>query len=72
MVDDSFQVIVATGLSPRANPSDEVQPLLNILKENVGGISRKMAITTDAGCFNETNVMLLRTLCSARLGPQSR
>jgi len=58
MVDDSFQVIVAADLSQHANDSDEVEPILDILEENLGGIPRKMAVTTDAGYFSETNLML--------------
>jgi hypothetical protein len=58
MVDDCFQVIVAAGLSRNANDLDEVEPILDILEENLGGIPRKMAITTDAGYFSDTNVML--------------
>src|SRR5208337_638838 len=51
MVDDLSQVIVAASLSQRANDSEEVEPILDILEENLGGIPRKMAITTDAGYF---------------------
>lgn len=58
LVDDSFQVIVAAGLSQRANDMDEVEPILDILEENLDGIPHGMAITTDAGYFSETNVML--------------
>jgi hypothetical protein len=49
MVDDSFQVIVAANLSQQANDLDEVEPILDILEENLGGIPHRMAITTDAG-----------------------
>jgi len=55
MVDDLSQVIVAANLSRHANDSDEVEP---ILEENLGGIPHHMAITTDAGYFSETNLML--------------
>lgn len=58
LVDDLYQVIVASNLSQHANDSDEVEPILDILEENLGGIPRKMAITTDAGYFSETNLML--------------
>jgi transposase len=58
MVDDSFQVIVAANLSQNANDSEEVEPILDILEENLSGIPRGMAITTDAGYFSETNLML--------------
>jgi transposase len=58
IVDDSFQVIVATGLSQNANDMEEVEPILDILEENLGGIPHHTAITTDAGYFSETNVML--------------
>jgi len=58
VVDDSFQVIVAANLSQNANDVNEVEPILDILEENLGGIPQKMAITTDAGYFSETNVML--------------
>jgi len=58
VVDDSFQVIVAADLSQRANDSEEVEPILNVLEENLGQIPAGMAVTADAGCFSETNVML--------------
>jgi transposase len=58
IVDDSFQVIVAAGLSQNANDVEEVEPILDILEENLGGIPHHTAITTDAGYFSETNVML--------------
>lgn len=58
VVDDSFQVIVAANLSQNANDMDEVEPILDILEQNLGGIPQKTAITTDAGYFSETNLML--------------
>jgi transposase len=58
VVDDFSQVIVAANLSQNANDMDEVEPILDILEENLGGIPQKMAITTDAGYFSETNLML--------------
>jgi transposase len=58
IVDDSFQVIVAVGLSQNANDVEEVEPILDILEENLGGIPQHTAITTDAGYFSDTNVML--------------
>jgi len=58
IVDDSFQVIVAAGLSQHANDVEEVESILDILEENLGGIPHHTAITTDAGYFSETNLML--------------
>jgi transposase len=58
IVDDFSQVIVAAGLSQHANDLEEVEPILDILEENLGGIPRHTAITTDAGYFSETNLML--------------
>jgi hypothetical protein len=58
IVDDSFQVIVAAGLSQNTNDMEEVEPILDILEENLGGIPHHTAITTDAGYFSETNVLL--------------
>jgi transposase len=58
VVDDSFQVIVAANLSQNANDMDEVEPILDILEQNLGSIPQKTAITTDAGYFSETNLML--------------
>jgi transposase len=58
IVDDFTQVIVAAGLSQHANDMEEVEPILDILEENLGGILHPMAITTDAGYFSETNLML--------------
>ena len=58
MVDDLSQVILAANLSQHANDSDEVEPILDILEENLGGIPHGMAVTADAGYFSETNMML--------------
>jgi transposase len=58
IVDDCSQVIVAATLSQHANDLEEVEPILDILEENLGGIPHRMAITTDAGYFSETNLML--------------
>jgi len=58
IVDDFSQVIVAAGLSQHANDVEEVEPILDILEGNLGGIPHHMAITTDAGYFSETNLML--------------
>jgi hypothetical protein len=58
MVDDLSQVIVAANLSQHANDSDEVEPIMDILEENLGGIPHGMAVTADAGYFSETNMML--------------
>jgi transposase len=58
IVDDSSQVIVAAGLSQNANDLEEVEPMLDIVEENLGRIPLGMAITTDAGYFSETNLML--------------
>ncbi len=58
IVDDSSQVIVAAGLSQHANDVEEVEPILDILEENLGDIPHHTAITTDAGYFSETNLML--------------
>lgn len=58
VVDDFSQIIVASNLSQNPNDMDEVEPILDILEENLGGIPQKMAITTDAGYFSETNLML--------------
>jgi transposase len=58
IVDDSSQVIVAAGLSQHANDVEEVEPILDILEENLGGIPHHTAITTDAGYFSENNLML--------------
>lgn len=58
IVDDLSQVIVAAGLSQHTNDSEEVEPILDIMEENLGGIPHGMAITADAGYFSETNLML--------------
>lgn len=58
MVDDFFQVIVAANLSQNANDKEEVEPILDVLEQNFGRIPAGMAVTTDAGYFSETNLML--------------
>jgi transposase len=71
MVDDSFQVIVAAGLSQHANDSEEVEPILDVLEQNLGRIPSGMAITTDAGYFSETNLMLFEdALLDPFMAPQ--
>jgi len=37
IVDDLSQVIVAAGLSQHTNDSEEVEPILDIMEENLGG-----------------------------------
>lgn len=59
MVDDFFQVIVAADLSQNPNDKEEVEPILDVLEQNLGRIPRGMAVTTDGGYFSETNLMLL-------------
>jgi transposase len=59
VVDDSHQVIVAAHLSQKSNDVGEVEPMLDVLEENLGKIPPGMAVSADNGYFSEDNVMLL-------------
>ena len=58
LVDDSYQVIIAAHLSQKSNDMDEVEPILDVVEQNLGEIPAGMAVSADAGYFSETNVML--------------
>lgn len=58
LVDDSHQVIVAAHLSQKSNDMNEVEPILDAVGQNLGEIPAGMAVSTDAGYFFESNVML--------------
>lgn len=59
VVDDSHQVIVAAHLSQKSNDVGEVEPMLDVLEENLGKIPAGMAVSADNGYFSEDNLMLM-------------
>lgn len=58
LVDDSHQVIVAAHLSHKSNDVGEVEPILDVVEENLGKIPARMAVSADNGYFSEDNIML--------------
>ena len=58
LVDDAHQVIVAAHLSQKSNDMGEVEPILDVVEENLGKIPAGMAVSADAGYFSQDNVML--------------
>jgi hypothetical protein len=58
LVDDSNQVILAAHLSQKSNDMGEVEPILDVVEQNLGKIPAGMAVSADAGYFSEINVML--------------
>ena len=58
LVDVAHQVIVAAHLSQKSNDMGEVEPILDVVEENLGKIPAGMAVSADAGYFSQDNVML--------------
>jgi len=59
-VDDQAQVIVAVHVTQKANDKQQVKPLIEQLKANLG-TSKPRAISADAGYFSEDNVKYLES-----------
>lgn len=59
-VDDQAQVIVAAHVTQKANDKQQVKPLIEQLKANLGE-SKPRAISADAGYFSEDNVKYLES-----------
>jgi transposase len=59
-VDDQAQVIVAVHVTQKANDKQQVKPLIEQLKANLGE-SKPRAISADAGYFSEDNVKYLES-----------
>jgi len=59
-VDDQAQVIVAVHVTQKANDKQQVKPLIEQLKANLGE-SKPRAISADAGYFSEDNVNYLES-----------
>ena len=57
-VDDKAQVIVATNVTQEPNDKRQVQPVLEKLKENTGGLKPRK-LSADSGYFSEENVINL-------------
>lgn len=57
-VDDKRQVIVATNVTQQPNDKQQVEPVIEKLKENTGGRKPKK-LSADSGYFSEENVIIL-------------
>jgi hypothetical protein len=58
MVDDQAQVIVAAQVTQQANDKQQVEPLVEQMKVNLGG-RKPSELSADAGYFSEDNVIYL-------------
>jgi transposase len=58
LVDELHQVIVAAHISQKSNDVGEVEPILDVVEENLGKIPAGMAVSADNGYFSEDNIML--------------
>jgi len=58
MVDDEAQVIVAAQVTQQANDKQQVEPLVEQMKANLGG-RKPSELSADAGYFSEDNVNYL-------------
>jgi hypothetical protein len=59
VVDDKHQVIVATGLTQRADDKGEVEPILEKMALVLDDIPAGMKLSGDAGYFSEDNVLTM-------------
>ncbi len=57
-VDENAQIIVATGVTQETNDKQQVEPLVENLKENLGG-NKPSKISADSGYYSEDNVNYL-------------
>ena len=57
-VDESAQIIVATGVTQETNDKKQVQPLVENLKENLSG-NKPSKVSADSGYYSENNVKYL-------------
>ena len=57
-VDDKSQIIVATNVTQQTNDKQQVEPMVETIKENTGGETPKK-LSADTGYFSETNIEYL-------------
>jgi transposase len=57
-VDDKSQIIVATNVTQQTNDKQQVEPMVEAIKENIGGEAPKK-LSADTGYFSETNIEYL-------------
>jgi hypothetical protein len=57
LVDQHSQVIIATNLTQESNDKQQIGPMLEKIKKNIGANPKKLS--ADAGYFSETNISLL-------------
>jgi transposase len=57
-VDDESQIIVATNVTQQTNDKQQVEPMVETIKENTGGETPKK-LSADTGYFSETNIEYL-------------
>ncbi len=57
-VDDESQIIVATNVTQQTNDKQQVEPMVEAIKENIGG-GTPQKLSADTGYFSETNIEYL-------------
>ena len=57
-VDDKSQIIVATNVTQQTNDKQQVEPVVEAIKENIGGDTPKK-LSADTGYFSESNIEYL-------------
>jgi transposase len=59
-VDDKAQIIIAAQVTQQENDKEQVEPMINAIKNNIGGKKPKQ-LSADAGYFSEENCNTLAT-----------
>lgn len=54
-VDDKSQIIVASGVTQQSNDKQQVKPMVEAIKDNIGG-SKPKKVSADTGYFSESNI----------------
>lgn len=55
VVDDKSQIIVASGVTQQSNDKQQVKPMVEAIKDNIGG-SKPKKVSADTGYFSESNI----------------
>jgi len=58
-VDSKYQIIVAAGVTPECNDKQQVEPMVERMKANLGGVCPKQ-MTMDNGYYSDDNVEFLK------------
>ena len=59
-VDEQSQIIVATNVTQQTNDKQQVEPMVETIKENTGGCKPKK-LSADTGYFSESNIAYLES-----------